>query len=99
TILATEYTLYVRRGFGLPSQYFYRIAVKVPPDEVDRWLNLPNYEKLLSSPQGKIREEDINPVGPEWKRSSKPEFFQERRHGHAIVYRKEGIIILLLYSD
>ncbi|MHB0937038.1 MAG: hypothetical protein ACYDCO_21870 [Armatimonadota bacterium] len=102
---ATEFSLY-EDTFLFFSTYRYRIAVKVSPTEIDSWLqsitNLPREHRKNSSELYEEGDQFFDNLlhAPIWERTSKPEYFQSVENmdtqNAAIIYRKEGIILLSL---
>jgi len=105
TVQATEFSLF-EATFIYLSTNRYHVALKMRPSEIDSWMRSITY---LPWESGKNYSE-LHVEGdqffkgllnaPTWKHTSKPEYFQSVEnmdtHNAAIIYRKEGIILLSL---
>jgi hypothetical protein len=87
------YIIKVSPNYLGPSRVNCRFAVKVDPEDIDKWLDIYSRTYDLSVDYKK----DIYRLHIPWKYESYPEYYNDRSGGYAVVYRKEGVIIFHTY--
>lgn len=96
-VLDTDYRLHYLADGIFPDEWVYRIAVRVPPADVPRWLNLEHYTFVRASSDQVPSDSYVRwPTGPSWRHTSRPEYYTEAEGTYAIVYRREGVLFLYL---
>jgi hypothetical protein len=96
-VLDTDYRL-LHRASGIgPDECDYRIAVKVPPSDVPKWLSLNHFALVPASPDQMPSDTNAPwPTDPAWRHTSRPEYYTGADGTYAIVYRRDGVLFLYL---
>jgi len=93
TVLDTRYQLFYFPPSVGPSGYEHTIALKVPPNEVDRWHAQFSKRSPNDAPIDPSRWDFLHLSG--WVHTSPPEYYTGA-HASEIIYRREGILLLHL---
>lgn len=97
-VLDIEYRCWISPSSFGPSTHDYRVAVKVAPADVPKWLETfepSSYDtdEYVVDGQGV---ETLNLSGDTWRHTSAPKSYRRGTNAEMVVYKPEGIIIMHL---